>query len=45
VLTATGVMMAKAGKAIPRLRCSILKRSLAARTLDLAGGVVDWQES
>jgi hypothetical protein len=37
--------MAKAGKAIPKLRCSILKRSLAARTLDLAGGVVGWQES
>jgi hypothetical protein len=44
VLTATEVT-AKADKAIPKLRCSILMRSLAARMLDLAGGVEDSQES
>jgi hypothetical protein len=33
------------GKAIPKLRCSIPRRSLAARMLDLAGGVAGSQES
>ena len=43
--TATELMRAKADKAIPKLQCSIPRRSLAARTLDLAGGVVGSQES